>query len=238
MKEYRVNEKLSFKDLRSLGDVCCLYPELCISLFKDSGFRIWLRSQDEESASSALALFGDEEDEQVGLFKASYVLSPGHGLVFNKRSYPNVTSVGTAILGHAPGLDESAYELINSQSLTWYLNFRSFPKEHPETFAQIKELALESKGGNLESYFALAYRLSGKKSFFFNGREFPTIKDFFMIEGRNPKVMENYDFLTMPYCAAYFSAIGEGKRYSFAKAVAESNRLLNDYFLASKDSQK
>lgn len=233
MSAFRVNSSLSYDSLEALGSEACLYPELMASIFKDSGFRIWARAANEAKATEALALFAGEKDENAGLFKATYVLNPGHGLVFSKRRYPNLESIGKVILAKAPEIDESAFGLFSSGCLIWYLSFKGFDKERPSLFAAIKKLCDNVKDTPALSYFLLGFLLGKTKCFSFNGKPYESLKAFFEAEGSRPEIMANYDFLTMPYCEAYQMSTGKSKRFAFAQSLAKADLSADRDFLAA-----
>lgn len=223
MSLYRINPRLAYDSISSLGKTLCLYPELMAQVFKDSGFRLWLRSEGKAQGEAAIKAFVGEKDPQVGLFKASYALAPVHGLVFWKRAYASLEAVGQTILDAAPAIDESAYRLFVSGVLPWYVQTQVPARANTAKAKAMAELVNSRAIDPAVRYFRLGHLLANDCRFHFQGRVYPDIVAFFQSAGGDPKILSSYDFLTMPSVAAYHLANGKEKELAFARALGQTN---------------
>lgn len=216
-----LNERLSYDSLEDAGRDMCLYPEAFKDAFDDASFRRWLREIDEKRGEEAIRVYDNEDDPDRGLFFASFVLNPGHCLVFGGRSFEPWESIWKIILLSAPSFDKSLVALLTGGYLTWYMRFKSLDKTRPNLYKEISKIEFRSQERPLEGWFDLGYLLSGKDTFFFEGTEYADLKDFFVKNGGNERIMTSYDFITMPYVRSYSKVVHVEKKIALADSLTK-----------------
>ena len=221
-RTFRINDRLSYSSLEQVGDEMCLYPDLFIDQFNDSSFTNWLYEMDIEKGKRAVSIFLDNKDKEIALFEISFLLNPGHLLALGGIRLNDSNELGLTILNNAPRPIVELQSLLSKGLLLRFLEIRGLDKNRPTFYSSIKRITDEYNSHPIESWFDLGYLLSEKKSFFFEGKEYKTLKEFFTINGGDERIMTSYDFLTMPYINSY------AKVSNFSDGLMRLKSLIDD----------
>jgi len=227
MRTFNINDKIKVENLRQLGEIMFFNPDLFLNAFNDPAFRIWMRSEDEKLAEKAIITFVQEKDPIVGLFKASYVLNPGHNFTYGGKKYSSFEEIGLEILNNAPYINDSLMSLFKNKLLLWYMEMREENLIKQDKYNYINEISNNSKFDDYISYFLFGYALYGKLEFFFEGNKYKSIKEFFINVKDDENVLSKYDFATMPYIKSWYIAEKDYDKFNFAASLLETNK----YFL-------
>lgn len=223
MRPFQITTELSVTSTIQVAELICRYPEIMCELFSDNSFRQWLTGLDAELGESAIQVFSREDDPQLGLFKASYILAPGHPLIFMGEEYRDLKDLGAKILLSAPVPPQAPLWFLTSGALMHYVEIIRLSERQPGLYAQIKALTALAATEPQIVLFRLGYLLSGDTRFHFQGAAYPTITDFFLARGGDNQLMSSFDFLTAPYSIAYHQAVGSGRNLTRAQALAHAD---------------
>lgn len=222
-KTFVLNERLSYSSLEDMGREMGLYMDVFEYIFPDSSFRQFLREVGKERGEKAIKLFDLSKDKTEAIFKASYVLNPGHSLCFGGKNFADLKDLGYAILSLAPEADEKLFPLLTNGLLSWYIIFKNKNDADSTLYKEIKELEKKSEAKPRESWFDLGYLLTGDTHFFFKGKSYRSLKEFFLEIGGNERIMSSYDFLTMPYMNSYCKVSNLTSLLSLAYGLANDS---------------
>ena len=222
-RPFNITPGMSLDSPLTAGKLMCRYPDVMLELFGDNSFRQWLSESDPELAAQAIQAFSKEEDEQLGLFKASYVLAPAHPLTFMGEEFPKLSDLGYKILNDAPRLFDPAFRLFDSSALVWYLKMQRANERNPELFNAVQKLFDQRKSHLEVSYFLLGYLLTKETRFFFDGKVYQDILEFFAQNSSNTELMSSFDFITAPYSIAYHVATGQSQSLGKARSLSDAN---------------
>lgn len=125
-------------------------------------------------------------------------------------------------MNNAPRPIVELQSLLSKGLLLRFLEIKGLDKNRPTFYSSIKRITDEYNSHPIESWFDLGYLLSKKKLFFFEGKEYKTLKEFFTINGGDERIMTSYDFLTMPYINSY------AKVSNFSDGLMRLKSLIDD----------
>lgn len=224
MKEtFVLNDRLSYSSLEDMGREMGLYLDVFVYAFQDFSFRRFLREKGQERGEKAVRIFDLLEDKEEAIFKASYILNPGHHLCFGGKGFDSLKDLGYSILSLAPKADERLTPLLKKRLLGWYLSFKGEDKMNSALMGRLKELETTSDTLPKQAWFDLGFLLAKEKRFFFEGKTYNSLKEFLLTVGGDERIMSSYDFLTMPYMESYCKVVHLSSLYSLAKNLAEDS---------------
>lgn len=223
MGNYIVNKKIQFGSLLDVGSKMCLNPEIMSVVFQDPSFKIWLRNQDLDAYKRVMKILAVESDKEVALFKASFVLNPYHGFVYGGKAYEDLSSIGKAILIDAPQIDSTLFGLFKNQMVLWFMKEKGENITRKDLFDKVTTLSTASPYSEEVSFFVLGHLLTQDTGFYFEGKRFATIKEFFNSIKSDYDLLSKYDFPTMPSVKAWYIANRALDKLHFVSSLLDTN---------------
>jgi len=167
-----------YSDLFSLAEIMYLDIPYFANALKEKELIDFISSQNEEKSERISKLLLLSLNDDILVFKASYILSPFMSFRFRGLLFSSYEELGNRMFETSPDTEPVIMEAIRYSLISQHMLFSHFYLENPEFYNQT--ISFEKKGDvDLSySYFLIAYYLSGKKSLVFHGKEYRNLFNF------------------------------------------------------------
>lgn len=174
---YRLGDK-DYDNIYSLAEQMYLYTDTLAKDLRKEELSSFLKEKDGEKAEKIRHLSLQSLPDDVFVFLASYVLNPMMSFRFHGLSFPDYPTMGDYMLSFSPSYDPVLLEMVRYSLLSQQMKASGYKALYPEQAERVEKIEKESEKDSAYAYFLLAYELSGKDSFVFDGVSYPDLYSF------------------------------------------------------------
>lgn len=170
-------DKIHITNLVDLGKNMYLNPDLSYSLIIRSDFQERLKEENPHLYKKFEKLL-EIEDDEVFLFKVSYLFCPYMSLRYRGYKFDNLEELGEKMISFGPAIDIYLEDLIKFKLLSYMYELQDLKTISKENYLAIKKAEETYLENPHKAYFTLAFELSKSKVIVYNGRAYLTPKIF------------------------------------------------------------
>lgn len=144
----------------------------------NNDFFAFVDSQSPEKAERLENLTRQMLNNDVLLFKASYLLNPYMTFRFNGREFKDWSLMGKKMMEKSPNTIPYYEEILRFSLLSHQMESSEENKRNPSLYQDILDIENDAKNDLAFAYFELAYLLSGKNTLIYQGVEYENLFNF------------------------------------------------------------
>lgn len=205
-------EDLHITNLVELGQNMYLYPNLAFSLILRDDFQEALR-QEEPLIYQRFEELKDIEDDDIFVFKVSYLFCPYMTLRYHKYRFDKLEDLGNKMINFGPTIDVYLEDLLKNHLISYVFELQGLNTISKESYRYIKEAERLYLTNRTRAYFKLAFNLSKLNVLVYNGRAYVNPKSFLEAMTNDVNITKfALEFEENDYFFAWLDYLGYQKR--------------------------
>lgn len=198
-----------YEDIFSLAKVMYLDDSFFLSEFKNNEDLLhFIEEKNVLKAEKIRKLLSLALPEDILIYKISYLLNPTMSFRFHGLLFEDYKDLGQHMLYSSPYPDPLFMKMMAYQVLSSQMFSSLYAYSHSKQFEKVVSLEKQFATAPEESYFLLAYFLSGKTTLIYKGTEYEDLFNFvyYLSQSQEDKSALGKEISHSPYLKAYAKA--------------------------------